>query len=73
MKIIAYIFVFIIAFMVSISVLYVCLVLIPLAIIGLVFRNTKDNIIKSYIKIAGMSVIALSPLLAILIIAYDLI
>ncbi len=73
MKIIACIFVFIMAFMVSISVLYVCLVLLPLAIIGLVFRNTKDNIIKSYIKIAGMSAIALSPLLAILIIAYDLI
>ena len=75
MDIVASIMAFIMTLMLSLSILLVCALLFPLAIIGLFFKRSdqSDSVIKKYIQIALVAYAFLSPILAIVLIKFDLI
>lgn len=75
MDIVASIMVFIMALMLSFSILLVCVLLFPLAIIGFLFKKSdqSDSVIKKYIQIALATSAFLCPILTIVLIKFDLI
>lgn len=72
--IVAMIMVFIMALTLSFSVLFACAFSFPLAIIVFFFKRSdrSDNIIEKYIRIALAASAFLSPILAIVLIKFDL-